>query len=45
MALRKIITYGDPVLREKTAPVTEINKEIIKLANDMIQTRYNAPGV
>ena len=45
MSLLKIVKYGDPVLRKKTEPVTEITDDIIQLAEDMLETMYAAPGV
>jgi len=45
MAILKIITYGDPVLRRRTSRVKEIDKEIKKLIRDMFETMYAAPGV
>ncbi len=37
--------YGDPVLRQRTADVTEIDGALKQLAEDMIETMYAAPGV
>jgi peptide deformylase len=37
--------YGDPVLRQRTADVTEIDGALKQLADDMIETMYSAPGV
>lgn len=37
--------YGDPVLRQPTNEVTEIDGDLKKLADDMIETMYAAPGV
>jgi peptide deformylase len=45
MAILEIIKYGDPVLRKKTEPITEITDDIIQLAEDMLETMYAAPGV
>ena len=45
MSLLKIVKYGDPILRKKTEPITEINDDIIQLAEDMLETMYAAPGV
>ena len=45
MALLKIVKYGDPVLRKKAEPVTEITDDIVQLAEDMLETMYAAPGV
>ena len=45
MALRKIIHYPEPLLKQKSAPVTEFNDELKQLAEDMAETMYAAPGV
>ena len=45
MATRKIVKYGDPVLRKKCSPVKTIDKEIEKLIGDMFETMYGAPGI
>lgn len=45
MAILEIVKYGDPVLRKKTEPITEITDDIILLAEDMLETMYAAPGV
>lgn len=45
MALRKIIHYPEPLLKQKSAPVTEFNDELKQLADDMAETMYAAPGV
>jgi peptide deformylase len=40
-----IRTLGDPVLRTPTAPVTEFDRALRRLADDMTETMYAAPGV
>ncbi|MDA8170102.1 MAG: peptide deformylase [Nitrospiraceae bacterium] len=45
MALIRIITYPDEVLRKKTAPVKNIDGSLQRLIDDMIETMYAAPGV
>jgi peptide deformylase len=45
MAIRSILHYPDPRLREKAAPVASITPEIQKLVDDMAETMYAAPGV
>ncbi|MCC6644694.1 MAG: peptide deformylase [Polyangiaceae bacterium] len=40
-----ILHYPDPKLREKAQPVREITPEIQRLADDMAETMYAAPGV
>jgi len=45
MSIKKIITIPDPLLRQVSKPVTTINDSLKKLANDMLETMYDAPGV
>lgn len=45
MAIYPIRTFGDPVLRMGTKPITEIDEVVRILARDMIETMYDAPGV
>lgn len=45
MALRPILFIPDQRLREVTAPVVEITKEIHALVDDMFETMYDAPGI
>jgi peptide deformylase len=37
--------YGDPVLRQATREVADIDGSVAKLVEDMIETMYAAPGV
>jgi peptide deformylase len=45
MPVLPIVKYGDPVLRQPTQPVTEIDEPLQKLIDDMVATMYAAPGV
>lgn len=45
MAIYPIRTFGDPVLRLETKPVTYVDDVVRALARDMIETMYEAPGV
>ncbi len=45
MAIKKIITYPHPVLREKAKQVTDFNEELKTLLQDMADTMLDAPGV
>jgi peptide deformylase len=45
MPIYPIRTFGDPVLRMETKPVTDIDAAVHTLAKDMIETMYDAPGV
>jgi len=45
MAIRKIHTFPDPVLRQTAQKVTRFDEELKKLAADMGETMYDAPGI
>ncbi len=45
MAIREILLYPDPRLREVAQPVTEFDESIKQLVDDMAETMYAAPGV
>ncbi|GAC1518773.1 MAG: peptide deformylase [Polyangiales bacterium] len=45
MAVRTILHYPDPRLREKARPVAAVTAEIKQLVEDMAETMYAAPGV
>lgn len=45
MALRTIRIQGDPVLTKKCREITEVTPKIRELAEDMIETMYEANGV
>lgn len=45
MALRQILTYPDPRLRECAKLVERVDDEIRQLVEDMAETMYDAPGV
>ena len=45
MGILEIRKYGDPVLREKAAPVGEITEELRQRAHDMGETMYAAAGI
>jgi len=45
MAILKIYTFPEPILRQKAKLVTKFDKELEKLATDMLETMYDAPGV
>ncbi|BCX49346.1 peptide deformylase [Haloferula helveola] len=40
-----IVQYGHPVLRERCQPVERVDDEVRKLAEDMVETMYDAQGV
>ncbi|MDR2112626.1 MAG: peptide deformylase [Candidatus Accumulibacter sp.] len=45
MPLLPILRFPDPRLKKKAAPVRRIDESIIRLARDMAETMYEAPGV
>ncbi len=45
MSILKIVKYGNPVLREKGELIDRIDKNILKLIDDMCETMLNAPGL
>jgi peptide deformylase len=45
MSLLKIFEYPDPILKEKTSPVENIDGRINGLIDDMIETMYHAVGI
>lgn len=45
MAIRKIVTEEDGLLRKKSREVTEVNERIIELLDDMKDTLEKAEGV
>ena len=45
MALRNIVTQGDPILNKKCRPVTEFDEKLANLLDDMFETMHNANGV
>jgi len=45
MAIRPLVILPDPRLRLKSAPVDKIDDEVRRLADDMLETMYDAPGV
>jgi peptide deformylase len=45
MAKLKIYTFPDLVLAQKASPVQRVEKSMHKLADDMLETMYEAPGI
>jgi peptide deformylase len=40
-----IRTFGDPVLRQRTPDLTDIDGSLVRLAQDMLVTMREAPGI
>ena len=41
----KIYTFPDTVLAQKASPIARVEKPLYKLADDMLETMYEAPGI
>ncbi|MFM7085066.1 MAG: peptide deformylase [Hyphomicrobium sp.] len=44
MSVLPIVTLPNPILRQVSAPVERIDPELLRLADDMLETMYDAPG-
>jgi peptide deformylase len=45
MSSYTIRLFGDPVLKQRAAEVTNVDGTLVRLVDDMVETMYAAPGV
>lgn len=45
MALRNILIHPDPRLKKVATPVATVDADLRRLADDMLETMYHAPGI
>ena len=45
MSKKKILIEPDPILRKKCEPLENVDDNVRKLMNDMLETMYKAPGI
>lgn len=45
MTIKPLIILPDPVLRQVSTPIERVDAELQKLADDMLETMYEAPGI
>jgi peptide deformylase len=45
MALREIVQFPDPRLKQVSKPITEVDDALRELARDMIDDMYDEPGI
>ena len=45
MAIRRILTIPDSVLRKQAKPIERVDDDLRKLMDDMLATMYDAPGI
>lgn len=41
----RVTQYGEPILRERGAPVTDFNTGLARLVEDMVETMYDEEGI
>jgi peptide deformylase len=45
MTIKPLIILPDPLLRQTSAPIQTVDADLLKLADDMLETMYDAPGI
>ncbi|MFN7010284.1 MAG: peptide deformylase [Allorhizobium sp.] len=45
MTIKPLIILPDPLLRQVSTPIERVDAELQKLADDMLETMYDAPGI
>ncbi|MCY6382735.1 peptide deformylase [Hoeflea prorocentri] len=45
MTLKSLVLLPDPILRTESEPVERVDDDIQTLADDMLETMYDAPGI
>ena len=45
MAIKKVLRYGDPILRTPSKEVHKVSKKIQELVTDLLETMYAQNGV
>ncbi|MFD1744780.1 peptide deformylase [Rhizobium helianthi] len=45
MTIKPLIILPDPLLRQVSQPIEQVDSDVLKLADDMLETMYDAPGI
>lgn len=45
MTIKPLIILPDPVLRQVSKPIERVDADLKRLADDMLETMYDAPGI
>ena len=45
MTIKPLIILPDPVLRQLSKPIERVDTDLQRLADDMLETMYDAPGI
>ncbi|MCO5732615.1 peptide deformylase [Rhizobium sp. SSA_523] len=45
MTIKPLIILPDPLLRQVSKPIEQVDSDVLQLADDMLETMYDAPGI
>lgn len=45
MTIKPLIILPDPLLRQQSTPIERVDSDALRLADDMLETMYDAPGI
>ena len=45
MATKPLVLLPDPILRQKSNPIERVDDDLRRLADEMLETMYDAPGI
>ena len=45
MTIKPLIILPDPILRQASKPIERVDADLQRLADDMLETMYDAPGI
>ena len=45
MTIKPLIILPDPLLRQVSTPIEQVDADVKRLADDMLETMYDAPGI
>ena len=45
MTIKPLIILPDPVLRQVSSPIEQVDDAVRALSTDMLETMYDAPGI
>ena len=45
MTIKPLIILPDPLLRQQSKPIETLDADVLRLADDMLATMYDAPGI
>lgn len=45
MTVKPLVIFPDPLLRKNSEPIVSFNKDVLRLADDMLETMYHSFGI